>query len=311
MIRARQALSHSPLAVTSCIACAAAIFVLHQTNTKLLTPKMDFGARTFFCNHLPLVIPVLGQATPARVQLAALLTRIVKDGPQGWPALGFDGDMCFDDDAVFKAIDTARRADGMRSRTWLTRQFLKGVGARPISYAGTVLFQLQTFAARPFPDIDIPQMAGTVPKDTWGRLKPFAALAHVSRQDLVQTVYPRPVFGSPWLAAFSKAALSISGQVFEAIVALGAALALFRLSTVRNSFSLTVERIVLAAAAFTLAFVLTTAMSHSFDISRYAVSIMPFSLFSLLVSLVYIPYFFLAQRRLRQERSVRRCGSSR
>ena len=278
-----------PGAAAACATTSVVIALLSLVDASILKPGYDFGPRTLFCNHLPEVVPVLGSSTPERKRLTDLLQGVEALGPHGWPALGFNGDVCVNDRTIYSAIEEARQQDKMSSARWLSWQFLRGVADHPLQYGSKVVSQVRLFVFHPVPDIDMPPWQSRLSDDDWRRLQPFQGLMGQSRETLSQTVTNRFEVWAPGPIRIAKRLLGGLDRWFWLPVCLATLTAVATLLA-GNQPVAAHERVVLASVGFVLSCVLTTAMSHSFDISRYAVGLLPFSL-----SLAFLSAAFLVR----------------
>ena len=250
---------------------------VHHLDVWVTPTDDDFGPKTLFCNHLDAVLPGIGTATAERAALSRLLENVLAQGPHGWPTIGYDGDLCFYSQPVADAIEATRKAEGVGPAAWLDREFVKGVLSHPLRYARDVFRQLAYFFEHPIVDID-GTATGGMPDGDWARLQPFSNLINMPRDQFGVEArnWFTPAF--PKLAQVAKMSLRGISDWFAPVVGLGTILALGRACSTKRGRDLAPERALLAVASFTVAFALTTALSHTFDVSRYVVSILPFSL---------------------------------
>lgn len=278
----------SPAVLATCLASALAIGLVHRVDSRVTPPGWDFGPKTIFCNHLDVVAPVFDASTPGRARIASLM-RDVLQAPSDWTLMGFEGDRCVYNSTMTDAIGTVARAEGRSPAAWQIREVLKAVATRPAAYAGDVLRQFAYYLRHPVVDIDH-RSRSLMPDDVWARFAPFMGRIRMSHDQFLEEVVNWVPAAYPRLSGVAKTVLGDLGATFVPIALGGPALALVALLTLRGRADVRPEAAVVATAAFTSAFVMTTAISHSFDISRYLTDIMPFTLIWWALSAAYLAH---------------------
>ena len=278
----------SPAVLALCAASAAVVVAVHRTDVWVSPPGEDFGPKTIFCNHLDVVAPAFNAATPDRARIAAMMGKVLGT-PNGWALMGFDGDLCVYNPAMTEAIRTVAAAEGMSTAAWQTQEVLRAVAARPGAYAADVFRQFAFYMLHPVTDADH-RVQSVMPDDVWEHFAPFRDRIRMSRDQFLEEVgnwvpaaYPRP-------AAIAKRVLESIGSTFAAVTLGSTALALAALVALRGRADLRLEAAMVATAAFTLAFVMTTAVAHSFDVGRYLTDILPFSVIWWVMGLAYLAH---------------------
>ncbi len=276
----------SPAVLASCVAGALTVGLVGWAD-RIVTPKeADFGSKTIMCNHLDVVVPGFDASTPGRARVAALMREVLESSDK-WPLLGLNGDACVYNNRMSEAVKTVARDEGLSTSAWQGREFLRAVAARPGAYARDVFKQLDYYLRTPVVDVDHRTLS-VMPDDVWERLTPFMGRVGLSRADFVGEVDNWLPAAYPWLSSFAKTALSGMGATFAPVTLSATVLALVVLVAFRRRTDPGLEIVLLSTAAFTVAFATTTALSHSFDISRYLTDLLPFSLMWWLMSAAYL-----------------------
>ncbi len=278
----------SPAVLSAFLATALAAGVVGWAD-RVVTPRdADFGPKTIMCNHLDVVVQGFDASTPGRARVASLM-RAVLDSPDKWPLLGLDGDACVYNGEMTDAVKAVARDEGLSASAWQSREFGRAVAAHPLAYARDVLNQLGYYFGHPVVDIDH-RNRSVMPADVWDRLAPFRARVGLSHDDFVGEVVNWVSDAHPWLSALAKAVLGDVGATFAPCTLGGTVLALFVLLASPRGTDVRLEIVLLVTAAFTAAFVMTTALSHSFDIARYLTDLLPFSLLWGLLGAAYLAH---------------------
>lgn len=276
----------SPAVLAICLAAAAAVGVVHRADAIVTARDADFGPKTIFCNHLDVVLPAFDASTAERARVATLMGNVLR-APSTWTLMGFDGDRCVYDPAMTDAIKAAAGAEGMSTAAWQNREFIRAVAARPAAYAKDVFRQLADYMLHPVVDVDHHGQS-VMPDDVWERFAPFMGRIRMTRDQFVGEVGSWVPTAYPRLAGWGKLGLYSVVATFAVFTLGGTALALGALATMRGRVDLRLEAVVVATGAFTMAFVMTTALAHSFDIGRYLTDILPFTLIWWFVSAAYL-----------------------
>jgi hypothetical protein len=254
-----------------------------------------FGPQTLFCFHIPIVLPEVGENTPERAELSKLLRNVLIRPPGGYPTVGYNADdNCFNDESVNLAFQRAADSEGMPRSQWLMRAFLAGVVHQPLAYARTVGDQLGAYFRRPFldlPQTDVVSQMG-IDRD-WDRLKPYASIIGMERDDFAVRVTNWVPQDFPALIDYVRYQLiAKSTRYFGVVISSAMALALFCLFVAPAPGRKDSEIVVLCVGSFLFSWILLVAMSHSFDILRYGMALVPLALLWFVVSLVYVIYAF-------------------
>ena len=278
----------SPLVLVLCAAAAGLIVEVHRLDAWVSPAHGDFGPKTLFCNHLDVVEPVFDTSTPERARIMQLL-RAVRRKPDGWVLMGYNGDRCVYSKDFTDAINAAARAEGLQPASWDQREFLHAVLKNPVAYGRDVLKQLVYFMIHPIDDVDITTQ-NDIAGDIWDRFAPFENLIHMSRAQFRVDV-------SNWVPAAYPASASIAKDLLRSVsasfagVTLGSTLlALTAMVFLRGKVDLRPEITMVATAAFTAAFVMTTALAHTFDVGRYLTDILPVSLLWWVMGVAYLAH---------------------
>ncbi len=267
----------SPAVLAVLLLAAGSVVGLQRFDTWATARDDDFGAKVMFCNHLDVVDGHLQATTPERAVIKGMIAHVFSLGPRTWPLQGFDGDQCSFVQSFSDAIAAAARSEGLSPKDWETREFAASVLAHPIRYARHVARQAASFALHPIANID-EEAQGQISDGDWARLNAFAAMRGQRQADY--TVSPRP-----WLREFAprtvsalKDGLRLVSSTFAFVVAASVLLALRALFGAAGGGKPKAEVVLLSVAAFTAALPLTVALSHTFDVGRYTVDILPFTL---------------------------------
>ncbi len=152
-----------------------------------------FAASILFCQHIPLVLPVIGQGTPERAELSGALRGLLALGPRyGWNVLGYEPNDCLWRDPVQKDIRRVLEAEHAERADWLMHQFLLGVRAQPLAFLRTVERQLHAYFQKPVAEITV-ENPGAMADWEWLRISPYARFLGMTREALVQGVAVNPV----------------------------------------------------------------------------------------------------------------------
>jgi hypothetical protein len=247
----------------------------------------DFGTRVLYCGHIDLVLPELGTATPQRRRLAQVLDAVRHSPPQGWITLGYDADGCFYGADAFAAIHAAAAAEGLSDKGWMGRQFQHSALHRPQVYAGEIWRQVVQYFRYPDGEADV-TVSSSMSDVDWQRLTKYPRLIGMPRsafkaegRSWFATDHTLPRIGKRLIALASKSLAWVTGAA--------TLLALLSLPGVwRRRTDATCELAALASSAFMLAVILTTAISYTFDVGRYASSFAPAAFAWWMVSVWYL-----------------------
>jgi hypothetical protein len=253
---------------------ALAVFVgaTYAFQSKAQPKAYDFGTRVLYCGHIDVVLPELG-AAPQQRKLAALLDAARHAPPLGWVAMGYNADRCFYSQPVFDAIHAAASAEGLTDKAWMAKQFRSGVLHHPLVYAGEIGRQVLQYFRHPAPEVDV-TMSSRMPDDGWAQLQKYARLIRLPQSAFDIDARSWFALSHPSLAGIGKTVIGVisnslawstAGAVLAALVSLFARW--------RRKQDLAPELVVLASSAFMMAVILTTAISFTFDVGRYASSI--------------------------------------
>ena len=247
----------------------------------------EFGPKTLFCNHLPLVLPTLGTATPERAELSALFSGILAEGSEGWSILGHNGDRCMYNSSVDPLASQIAQSEGLTRADWYGRQFVRGVERRPFLYAGRVLRQLAAFFEDPTPEITLSE-AGSMGDWDWVRLENYRRFLGEPREAFTVREDNWFAVDAGGLGRMGKNLLATVSYWFAATVLPATLLAAGFLVAGRGGRERRAEIVLLSVAAFVGAYLLLIASSHTFDIARYRSALVPFTLLWLLMSAAYL-----------------------
>ncbi len=279
----------SPFVLAVCLAAAVVVGIVKRADAIVTPPYADFGPKTIMCNHLDVVAPVFDASTPGRARIAALMREVLQ-APEKWTLLGLDGDLCVYNLDMTNAIKSVAQAEGLSTAAWQNREFLRAVAARPGAYAEDVWKQIAYYMRHPVVDTDH-RNRSVMPDDVWSRLTPFRDRIGMSRDQFVRDVASWVPAAYPHASSIAKAVLDSVGATFAPFTLGATALAIVALLAARGRADLRLETVLVATAAFTTAFAMTTALAHSFDIARYLTDMLPFSLLWWVLSVTYLAYF--------------------
>lgn len=282
----------SPSILSLCVLSALVIVPVHRFDVWVTPSGFDFGPKTLFCNHLDVAEPVFDASTPERSRVKSLLEAVVHRPAPGWTLLGFHGDACMYGDDFNAAMVAAARSEGTDPAVWEGHEFLKAVARNPVGYGRVVWKQLAFFLSDPLSD---PQdtAKGVVTDAEWRSLEPYAALIRMSRNQFDVSMSNWVPESFPGLAAVGKALLRAVSASFATVTLGGTFVALVAGLLAKGRVDVRPETTVLAVAAFTTAFVATTALAHTFDVHRYLTDLLPFSLLWWSVSAAYLAHGFV------------------
>jgi hypothetical protein len=274
------------------IALAGAVTIVaaaYSANEWIASPAARFfGPQTLFCNHIRIVLPIVGAATPERADLSRLLRGVLALGPRGWSTLGQDGDQCMYKDTVNAAIGRVVESEHTERASWLTEAFLSGVIADPTAYLRIVDRQLARYFHHPFADKW--QAEGTIDEGDWDRIARFAPLLGMTRADFTAgTVSWVSHDFQPFSWAVSHIRDVLSPD-FAPVIIMATVVAVVSLLRRRSPDFIEPELIVLCVGAFTLSYALVIALSHSFDHGRYTAGMQPFTILWYVISASYVIY---------------------
>ncbi len=267
----------SPAVVGAVALSIVLIASVHHLDTLVAPPKGDFSAKILFCNHLDVIAPHLDTSTPERAKVGDAIRHALSLGPHGWPLQGFDGDLCSFGSAFGNSIDAAAQSEGLSPKDWQMHEFLHAVAVDPLRYARHVLKQLVHFAVHPISEIFV-QATGGVSDSDWALVKSFRSMSNFPRDRFDPTATNWFVAFAPYIAGLMKDMLDLIASTFAIVAGTSIAMAVGVILAVRNAARLRAEIILLATGAFTTSLTLVVAVSHSFDIGRYSVDILPFTL---------------------------------
>ena len=282
----------SPSVLALCLASGLTVAGVHRADAIVSPTGGDFGPKTIFCNHVDVVLPGFETSTPERGRIAAVM-RATLQPSNDWPLMGFVGDRCVYNNVMADAIAAAARAEGSSSAAWEQHEFLKAVAARPVLYAQDVLKQFVYYIDHPVGDRDHHVM-GMMPDDAWIRFAPFLGLVRMSRDQFQADVGNWVPQAYPRLSRYAKAVLQGVNATFAAVTLGSTALAFASVMLLRGRADLRLEASMLATAAFTMAFVATIALTHTFDVGRYLTDILPISLVWWTLSVAYLAHVLVA-----------------
>ena len=286
-VRYRRAL-RSPLILSLCALSTILIVAVHRFDVWVTPSGFDFGPKTLFCNHLDVVQPVFDTSTPERARIMGLLRGVLQN-PDRWPLLGFIGDLCMYGTDFNRAMEAAAKSEGLAPPAWEQREFIKAVMSNPVGYGRVVWNQFVFFMGHPTGDIeDVGK--GVVTDEEWQSFTPYLNLIRMSRDEFNVEVSNWLPTADPRLAAAGKSLLQVFSATFG-FVALGSTvLAVMVAMVLRGRDDLRLEITMVAVAAFTVAFIMTPALAHTFDVRRYFTDILPFSLLWWMMGLAYLAH---------------------
>ena len=252
------------------------------------TPRdADFGAKVLFCNHLDVVDGHIAPTTPERARIKEMIARVFSLGPHGWPEQGYDGDQCTFSQEFTDAIIAAARMEGASTRDWQMHEFVASVLAHPLRYARHSGRQLLHFLRYPLDDLDQRAESHVTDAD-WKLLQTHGAMRQIPR-DRFDAVVPNWFEDlAPELSHALKEGLKLMASTFATVAVASALLAFWRACRSRHEAALRSEAILLAVFGFTMALPLTVALSHTFDVGRYSVDILPFTGLLWCMGIVYL-----------------------
>lgn len=286
----------SPLILTLCILSTAGIVEVLRFDAWVTPSGYDFGPKTLFCNHLDVAEPVFDASTPERARVMDLLRGALRN-PNRWPLLGFSGDLCMYENDFNRAMEAAARSEGVTPPDWERREFIRAVLKNPTGYVRAVWNQLAYFSTHPIGEIDDTGRS-VMTDEEWRQLEPYFDLIGMSRDKFGVEVTNWVPAAHPWLTELGRSLLQFVSATY-AIVTLGSTLAASLAAVaLRRRTDGRLETVVLAVAAFTAAFIATPALAHTFDVPRYTIDILPFSLLWWVMGSAYLCHgFFLLLRR--------------
>ncbi len=299
----------SPLILFLCAVSAGLLIEVHRLDTWVTPPHDDFGPRTLFCNHLDVVEPVFDTSTLERARIMELLHGVLAN-PDRWPLMGYNGDHCVYDMAFTDAINAAAKSDGLSAAAWEGREFAKAILKNPVAYGRDVAKQIVYFMVHPVDDVDI-EIRSDIADDVWARFAPFQNLIRMSRAQFKVDVSNWVPAAYPVSASLAKDLLRNIANIFAAVTLGSTILALSVMLFLRGKVDLRPEITIVATASFTAAFVMTTALAHTFDVGRYLTDILPFSLLWLVIGAAYVAHglILLSTLAFRQDRRPSDTGS--
>ena len=279
----------SPLNLPILALAAVGVAGLHHLDNMAASAQARlFGQQTLFCNHIPIVLSAVGDATPERAELSRRLRHVLAEGPQnGWNLLGYDGDHCFYNNDVYKNLEQIVAAEHTELGTWLLVTFLKGVIEHPIIYAEIVGDQLGGFFAHPAGNIT-EQDSGSMPDGDWRVLKPYRPLIGLPHQAFARTAVNWLALNFDAVAGAAKWLLHAFDRLYRVVVPLAMLVAAGVLIANRTHSNDQPEIVVLSSGVYLFSYVLLIALSHTFDIGRYKTGLFPLSLLLFVVSGLYL-----------------------
>lgn len=278
----------SPLVVAVCLASAGLVAAVHRLDVWITPPGNDFGPKTLFCNHLDVIEPVFDTSTPERARIFVLLRGILQD-PRRWTLMGYYGDLCVFDQPLTEAIAAAAKSEGLSPASWEQRAFLKAVLTNPFAYGRDIVKQMSFFMVHTIDAVRI-SVTSHISDSDWSRLEPFASLIRIPRPQFEFEATNWVPSAYPAVAAAAKSALQTISDSFAAVTLGSTVLALAVVAFLRNRADLQLEITLLATGAFTTAFAMTTALAHTFDITRYLTDILPVSLLWWMLGAAYLAH---------------------
>ncbi len=285
VVRHRRALWTPSLSIYTAAVLAAALIV-NRVDDRILSKGSDFGSKVLFCNRLDVIRPVFDASTPERLEVARMM-RVAMAEVNGWPLMGYSGDMCIYDLSFTDAILAASRAENLTPAQWETREALHGMLFNPLRYLGDIWRQAAHFFAQPIEYVDL-SAHSDLSADQELSLAPYAALMAVPRAawsvdavNWVPVAFPAP-------AGWAKLGLRKVARSFAAVTLSATVLAVVVLAGFGRRVDRRLEKAVAALALFTTAFIGTILLSHSFDVGRYTTDILPISLTWWFVSAAYL-----------------------
>ncbi len=267
----------SPAVVIALVLTVGFVVGLQRLDAWATARDDDFGAKVLFCNHLDVVDGHLEATTPERAVIKGMIASVFSLGPHGWPLQGFDGDQCTFVQRFSDAIQAAALSEGRTPKDWQMHEFFASVITHPFRYARHVAKQVTSFALHPIANID-EETQGHISDGDWIRLSAFAVMQGQRQADF--TVSPRPWLRdiAPGLVSALKGGLRLVSSTFAVVAVASVSLALWAAFGRGRRTPSKVDAILLSVAAFTAALPSTVALSHTFDVGRYTVDILPFTL---------------------------------
>lgn len=277
----------SPALVAALVVTALFVGSLQRLDDWATARDDDFGARVLFCNHLDVIDGHVEPTTPERARIKELIAHVFSLGPRSWPLQGYDGDECSFSQVFSDSIAAAARSEGRTPKEWEMREFAASVLAHPLRYARHAAKQIGQFALHPIMNTD-EEAAGSISDHDWAQLVVFGAVGGERQSDF--NVSPRPwlLDVAPGAVSALKFGLKLVSTTFLAVAAASAALAFRAVARLRRIESLRAEVILLSVGAFTASLPVTVALSHSFDVGRYTVDILPLTLLWWWLGAVYL-----------------------
>ncbi|MGI4764730.1 MAG: hypothetical protein ACRYGP_06655 [Janthinobacterium lividum] len=277
----------SPAILTLCLLSATLVVSIHRFDRWVTPDGFDFGPKTLFCNHLDVAAPVFDASTPERARVKAEIESSLKQLNPEWALLGYHGDSCSYGVEFNRAMVAAARAENMEPPVWLSREFAGAVLRNPLGYAWAVSKQIAFALANPIAEID-DRGRGKITEREWTNLAPYVAATHMSRDAFDVAISSWVPSAFPQIAEVGKTLLTVVGTTFPLFTFGGAGIAAARLSRRRTRVDVRAEVVLLAIAVFWMAFILTPALAHTFDVHRYLVDVLPFTLLWWTASVVYV-----------------------
>jgi hypothetical protein len=131
----------------------------------------------------------------------------------------------------------------------------------------------------------------TAIRSDWHNLAPFSSLFGMGPDDFAGKITNRVPHDMPAIDDFAKyVAMSLASHFFSPVIVLSLILALLFSLKGRGTTRNDVERIVICTAAFVLSWVVLIAASHSFDVGRYGMGLVPFTLLWFAIAIVYLSH---------------------
>ncbi len=262
------------------------IVAINRVDARLMLKDMDLGPKLMFCNRLDVIRPVFDTSTPERRRVAARMDIAMAD-VNGWPLMGYSGDMCTFNQAFTDAVLAASQSENVTASQWEQREILHGILKNPSRYMLDIVRQTVHFLFNTIQDIDNTTRRDITP-DEERILAPYAGLVKVPRESWNVEATNWMSGSSPWLIDRAKRALTWISTTFAVVTLSATALAALVLVAFGRGADCRIEVAQIAIASFTFAFIGTVLLSHSFDIGRYATDILPISLIWWFMSALYV-----------------------
>jgi len=269
-----------------------AIGAADRVNTRATSPQAGlFGSKTLFCFHIPIVLSAVGEATPERSQLSSVLRGVLARGPDGYPALGFNGDKCQYNMEVDHALQRAVDSENADLSSWLMDRFLIGVAGNPLAYAQVTGHQLGRYFLHPIGEITY-QHTASISEVDWVQLQPYVRYIGMDQSEFAVEVInwiPRDFtsFAGP-----AKRLLNSVHRFFAITLAVATTLALIHLVRRRRSREgCKPEAVLICVGSFVLTWLVLIAAAHSFDVGRYSAELAPLAVLWCMVAISYIAYW--------------------